>query len=198
MGATTRQYQPEGLDLNGSQYTVEQTGTDGHRRPEYEATDAAGETVFSATYEMYQTNDSFAFFDADGEEIVTVTATGALDIAGDYTLTDTQTGQELVVLENDFSLLRDTWRIRDADDGSVLAELTSRGGVATLARKLLPFGSWLGHEYTIGDPDGDAVGSIESGFGIFDEYEVTIADTSSVPLVAVVAGVAVIDGIQAN
>ncbi|SDJ68230.1 Uncharacterized protein YxjI [Halovenus aranensis] len=198
MGATTRQYQPETLALSGSQYTVEQTGTDENMRPEYEATDAAGETVFSATYEMYQTKDSFAFFDGDGEEIVTVTATSALDMAGDYTLTDTQTGQDLVVLENDFSLLRDTWRIRDADDGSVLAELTSRGGVATVARTLLPFGRWLGHEYTIADRDGEAAGTIESGFGILDEYEVTIADTSSVPQVPVVVGVAVIDGIQAN
>lgn len=192
----TRGYQPERLELTGSRYTVEQTGTDENMRPEYEATNEAGEVVFEATYEMYQANDSVSFVDADGAELFTVTAAGTLDIAGDYVLTDAHTEDDLLILDNDFSLGQDSWRIRDPEDRSLLAELSSRGGAVTLARKLLPFGGWLGHEYEITDSAGEAVGSAESGFAVFDEYEITIADTSSVPMVGIVAALAVIDGIQ--
>jgi uncharacterized protein YxjI len=195
---TTNQYQPEALDLSGSRYTVEQTGKDKNMRPEYEAKDTAGETIFSGLYEMYQTKDKFAFTDGDGDEMFTVEASGTLDIAGDYILTDSHTGEDLVVLENDFSLLRDSWRIRDADDESLLAEITSRGGFVTVGRKLLPFGRWIGHRYEITDAEGDSVGSIESEFAMFDEYDITISDTSSVPTAPIVIGTIVIDGIQAN
>jgi uncharacterized protein YxjI len=198
MKTPTQQYEPEAIDLSDTEYTVEQTGTDKNMRPEYEAKDPTGDTIFSGLYEMYQTKDAFTFADADGNELFTVTASGTLDIAGDYILTDSHTGEDLVVLENDFSLLQDTWRVRDADDESLLAEITSRGGLVTVGRKLLPFGQWIGHRYEITDAEGDAVGSIESGFAILDEYEITVSDTSSVPIAPIVVGTIVVDGIQAN
>jgi uncharacterized protein YxjI len=198
MRATTERYEPEAIDLSGSQYTVEQTGKDENMRPEYEATDVTGDTVFSAVYNMYEKKDEFAFADADGTEICTVKAKDTWDIAGDYVLTDSHTGDDLVVLENDVSLFRDTWRVRGADDGSLLAEITSRGGLVTAGRKLLPLGGWIGHEYDITDAEGDSVGSIESEFAMFDEYEITITDASSVPTEAILMCTVVVDGIQAN
>lgn len=198
MKTPTQRSQPEAIELSGTQYTVEQTGKDKNMRPEYEARDVTGDTIFSGLYEMYQTKDAFSFADADGNELFTVTASGTLDVAGEYILTDSHTGEDLVVLENDLSLLQDTWRLRDVDDGSLLAEINSRGGVVTLGRKLLPFGGWIGHRYEITDAEGDGVGSIESDFAMFDEYEITISDTSSVPTAPIVIGTIVIDGIQAN
>lgn len=198
MRTTRQQYQPEAIDLSGTQYTVEQTGSDTNMRPEYEARDAAGDTIFSGVYRMYQGKDEFPFVDADGTEIFTVTASGTWDVAGDYLLTDSHTGEPLVVLDNDFSLLQDTWRIRDADGGSLLAEINSRGGLVTVGRKLLPLGQWIGHAHEITDAEGDVVGSIESDFALLDEYEITLSDTSSVPTEAVVIGTIVIDAIQAN
>lgn len=188
----------DALDLSSSQYTVEQTGQDGHRRPEYEARNVAGDVVFRCTYRMYEGEDRFPFVDTDGTELFEVTAAGTWDVAGEYVLTDSQTGEELVVLDNDFSLLRDTWRIRDADDGSVLAEVESRGALYTVGRKLLPAGQFVGHRFEVTDADGASVGTIESDFAIHDEYEVTISDASSVPVGPLVAGTVVIDAIQGN
>ena len=112
----SRQYEPTEIDLSGTQYTVEQTGRDENFRPEYEARDAAGDTIFRTTYQMYEGTDEFPFVDADGTEICRVEAVDTWDIAGDYLLTDSQTGDDLVILDNDFSLLQDTWRVRDAGD----------------------------------------------------------------------------------
>jgi len=193
-----QRYEISSLGLSGTEYTVEQTGTDKNFRPEYEARDVTGETIFRCTHEMYEGNDTFPFVDTDGTELFTVEATGNWDIAGDYLLTDGQTGEDLVVLDNDVSLVQDTWRIRDAEDESILATINSRGALYTLARKLLPAGQWIGHSFEIADPEGSSVGTVESGFAVFDRYEVTIRDRSSVPAGPIVAATVVIDAIQEN
>jgi len=69
-----------------------------------------------------------------------------LDVAGDYMLTDARTGADVVLLDNDFSLLQDTWRIRDPQTGEKLAEINSRGGAVTMARNLLPLGYLIPHK----------------------------------------------------
>lgn len=196
--AAPRAYEPVGVDVSGDRFTVEQTGQDENFRPEYEARDGTGETLFRTTFQMYEGADSFPFVGADGEELFTVEAEREWDVAGDYLLTDDQTGEALVVLDNDFSLLQDTWQIRDADDGSVLAEVESRGALATLARTVLPAGQFVGHEYQVRDGDGDDAGTIETGFGVFDEYEVTFQDAGRLPRTPVVAGAIVVDAIQGN
>src|SRR6056297_1522578 len=193
-----QQYEIAALGLSGTEYTVEQTGADKNFRPEYAARDVAGDTIFRCTHQMYEKTDTFPLVDTDGTELFTVEASGKWDIAGDYLLTDSQTGDELVVLDNDLSLLQDTWRIRDAEDESLLAEINSRGALFTVGRKLLPVGQWIGHELEITDADGDSVGTIESDFAVFDQYEITISDSSSVPIDPIVAGTVVIDGIQEN
>lgn len=193
-----QQYEITTLGLSGSQYTVEQTGTDKNFRPEYEARDVTGETIFRCTHQMYEETDTFPFVDTDGNELFTVEAGGSWDIAGDYLLTDSQTGEELVVLDNDLSLFEDTWRIRDAEDESIIAEINSRGAFFTVARKILPVGQWIGHNFEITDAEGDTVGTIESDFAVFDQYEVTISDSSSIPVGSIVAGTVVIDAIQGN
>jgi uncharacterized protein YxjI len=149
---------------------------------------------------MYEGKDEFPFVDADGTEICRVKAIDTWDIAGEYLLTDSRTDEELVILDNDLSLLQDTWRLRDADDQSLLGEITSRGALFTLARKLLPAGQGIAHQYEITDADGDSVGSIEGDFALFgfDQYEITLTDTSSIPTEPVVIGAIVIDAIQGN
>jgi uncharacterized protein YxjI len=193
-----QQYEITGLDLSGTQYTVEQTGQDKNLRPEYEARDTTGETLFRCTYNMYQGKDAFPFVDDAGNELFTVEAITTVDIAGDYLLTDSHTGEDLVVLDNDFSFFQDTWRIRDADDESLLANITSRGGLITAARKFLPAGQFIGHRLTLTDAEGRSVGTIESDFAIRDQYDITISDSSSIPIAPIVAGTIVIDAIQGN
>lgn len=196
----TQQYELSAIDLSGSQYTVEQTGRDKNFRPEYEARDVAGNTIFRTTYQMYEGKDEFPFVDADDTEICLVKAIDTWDIAGDYLLTDSHTDEELVILDNDLSLLQDTWRLRDVDDHSLLAEINSRGALITIARKLLPAGQGIAHKYDITDSEGNPVGSIEGEFALFDfdQYEITLTDTSSVPTEPVVIAAIVIDAIQGN
>ncbi|MFC6614244.1 hypothetical protein ACFQAS_04620 [Halopenitus salinus] len=195
-----QQYELSAIDLSGSQYTVEQTGRDGNFRPEYEARNVTGDTLFRTTYQMYEGKDEFPFVDADGTEICRVKAVDTWDIAGDYLLTDSHTDEELVIFDNDLSLLQDTWRLRDADDGSLLAEISSRGALFTLARKILPAGQGIAHKYEIADSEGNRVGSIKGEFALFDfdQYEITLTDTSSIPTEPVVIAAIVIDAIQGN
>lgn len=197
MGAP-EQYEITGLGLAGTEYTVEQTGQDENFRPEYEAKDVTGDTIFRCTYEMYEERDAFPFVDADGNELFTVEATGTWDIAGDYLLTDTQTGDELVILDNDISVLQDTWRIRDAADESLLAAITSRSALMTVARKFLPAGQFIGHRFDVTDADGTTIGTIQSGFAIHDQYDIEIQDRSAVPIDPILAATVVIDAIQSN
>jgi len=182
------------VDLSDDRYTVEQHSI----RNKYEAMDAEGNTVLRGKHEMFKVKDEFPFTDPDGNEAFTIKASGVMDIAGDYLLTDGQTGDELVILDNDFSILQDTWTIRDADDRSVLAEITSRGAVITLARQFLPFGEWIPHKYEIVDETGAHVGQIDGQFSLKDRYEISIDDASSVPKEPIVAGAMVIDAIQGN
>ena len=195
---TLQQYEISGLGLSGTEYTVEQTGQDKNFRPEYEARDVTGETIFRCTYNTYEGKNGTPFVDDHNNELLTVTASGTLDMAGDYLLTDSQTGEDLIVLDNDFSLFQDTWRIRDAEDGSLIAEISSRGGLITVSRKLLPVGQFIGHKFEITDAEGNSVGTIESDFAINDQYGITISDASSVPIDPIVVSAVVIDAIQGN
>jgi len=196
----SQQYGPSAIDLAGSQYTVEQTGRDKNFRPEYEARDVTGDTLFRTTYQMYEGKDEFPFVDADDTEICRVKAIDTWDIAGEYLLTDSRTDEELVILDNDLSLLQDTWRLRDVDDESLLAEIRSRGALFALARKLLPAGQGIAHQYEITDSEGNSVGSIEGAFALFDfdQYEISLTDTSSIPTESVVIAAIVIDAIQGD
>ncbi|MFC6889988.1 hypothetical protein ACFQEY_13340 [Halorubrum trueperi] len=146
---------------------------------------------------MYEKKDEFPFVDKDGTEICRVKAIDTWDIAGDYLLTDSRTDEELVIFENDLSVLQDTWRLSDANDQSLLAEINSRGAPVSLARKLLPGGQYLAHKYEISDANGDSIGTITGEFTLFDfdQYEIDLTDTSSIPTEPIVIAAIVIDAI---
>jgi uncharacterized protein YxjI len=188
------EYDITGIKLEDDHYTVEQSLI----RNKYKAFDDAGTIVLKGSQKMFKMKEEFPFTDADGKEVFTVKAGGIIDLAGDYMLTDSKTGEEMVVLDNDLSLLQDTWTVRDSDTDSKLAEINSRGGVVTLARNVLPFGELIPHKYEITDADGNHVGAIEGQFSLKDRYEITIDDASGVPKEPIVAAAMVIDAIQGN
>ena len=192
--ASDPKYDIAGIDLSDDQYTVEQSLI----RNKYRALDAAGNTILRGKQKLFRVKEEFPFADASGNDVFAVKASGIVDVAGDYLLSDTETGEDLVILDNDFSIFRDTWTIRDADSRTKLAEINSRGAVATLARRYLPFGEWIPHRYEITDADGNHVGSIRGQFSPRDRYEITIDDASSVPREPVLAAAMVIDAIQGN
>ncbi|ELZ26908.1 hypothetical protein C475_08236 [Halosimplex carlsbadense 2-9-1] len=187
-------YDIAGIELRDDSYTVEQSLI----RNKYKATDAAGNVVLRGKQKMLKMKEEFPFTDGNDNDVFTVKAGGIIDVAGNYVLSDAQTGEDLVVLDNDYSLLQDTWKIRDARDESKIAEINSRGALVTLARNLLPFGEIIPHKYEITDLDGDHVGSIEGQFSLKDRYEITIDDASNVPKEPIIAAAMVIDAIQGN
>jgi uncharacterized protein YxjI len=122
-----------------------------------------------------------------------------IDIAGNYAIIDSATGEEVAILDNDYSILQDTWRIRDAQTEAPVAKIESRGAAVTIARNAVPFlGPLIPHKYEITDADGDHVGNIDGQFSFRDRYEISIDDASDVPKEAVIAAAMVIDAIQGN
>ena len=187
-----RDYDISGVDLSDDRYVVEQSLI----RNKYRALDAAGNTVLKGKQKMFKMKEEFPFTDANGDEVFTVKAGGIIDVAGNYVLSDARTGEDLVVLDNDYSVFQDTWKIRDAGTEAKLAEISSRGALVTLARHYVPFGGWIPHKYEITDRDGNHVGNISGQFSLRDRYEITIDDASTVPKEPVVAAAMVIDAIQ--
>ena len=189
-----RDYDISGVDLSDDRYVVEQSLI----RNKYRALDAASNTVLKGKQKMLKMKEEFPFTDADGDEVFTVKAGGIIDVAGNYVLSDARTGEDLVILDNDYSLFQDTWKIRDARTEAKLAEINSRGALVTLARHYVPFGGWIPHKYEITGLDGKHVGNISGQFSLRDRYEITIDDASTVPREPVVAAAMVIDAIQGN
>jgi uncharacterized protein YxjI len=182
------------IDLSGTTYTVEQSLV----RNKYAAYDGDGELVLRAKQKLFKLKEEFPFVDADGNEVFTVKAGGILDVAGNYAILDAATGDRVAILDNDYSLFRDTWTIRDGDTEAALARITSRGALVTLARNALPFGELIPHRYEITDADGRHVGRIDGQFSLRDRYEIVVDDAGTVPRDAVVAAAMVIDAIQGN
>jgi uncharacterized protein YxjI len=187
-------YDIKGIELTDDSYVVEQSLV----RNKYKAMDKAGNVVIRGKQKMFKLKEEFPFVDADGNDVFTVKAGGIMDVAGNYVLTDAQTGEDVVILDNDYSILQDTWKIRDARTEAKIAEINSQGALVTIARNVLPFGGWIPHKYEISDVDGNHVGNIDGQFSLKDRYEITIDDASSVPKEPIIAAAMVIDAIQGN
>ncbi|WP_324663489.1 LURP-one-related/scramblase family protein [Haloarcula sediminis] len=187
-------YDIEGIELTDDSYVVEQSLV----RNKYKAMDRAGNVVIRGKQKMFKLKEEFPFVDAAGNEVFTVKAGGMLDVAGNYVLSDARTGEELVILDNDYSIFQDTWKIRDARTEAKIAEINSQGALVTVARNVVPFGELIPHKYEITDVDGRHVGNIDGQLSLKDRYEITIDDASNVPKEAIIAAAMVIDAIQGN
>jgi uncharacterized protein YxjI len=184
------------LDLSDDHYTVEQNLV----RNKYEAVDSSGNTVLRGKQKTFKLKEEFPFVDENGEEAFTVKAQQIRDYEGQYVITDARRGEDVVVLDHEYSLLEQitgaTWTIRDADTDAELAEITSRRFVGLFRTGLL--GNLIPHRYEITDADGGHVGTIAGELSMKDRYEIEIEDASSVPREPVVAAAMVIDAIEGN
>jgi uncharacterized protein YxjI len=192
--STPSTYDIKGIDLSDDSYTVEQSLV----RNKYKAMDAAGNVVLRGKQKMLKMKEQFPFVDGNGDEVFEVNAGGIIDVAGNYVLTDSKTGEDIVILDNDYSIFQDTWKIRDASTEAKIAEINSQGALVTIARNVVPFGGWIPHKYEITDQDGNHVGNIDGQFSLKDRYEITIDDASTVPKEPIIAAAMVIDAIQGN
>ncbi|EMA15655.1 LURP-one-related/scramblase family protein [Haloarcula marismortui] len=192
--STPSTYDIKGIDLSDDSYTVEQSLV----RNKYKAMDVAGNVVLRGKQKMLKMKEQFPFVDGNGDEVFEVNAGGIIDVAGNYVLTDSKTGEDIVILDNDYSIFQDTWKIRDASTEAKIAEINSQGALVTIARNVVPFGGWIPHKYEITDQDGTHVGNIDGQFSLKDRYEITIDDASTVPKEPIIAAAMVIDAIQGN
>jgi uncharacterized protein YxjI len=189
--ASTR-YDISTVDLDDDRYEVKQSAV----RNKYTVRDGAGEVVLRGKQKLFKMKEEFPFVTGDGEDAFTVKAGGIMDVAGNYAITDSGTGEEVVVLDEDFSLFVENWTIRDPDTGAALATIRSKSKPLAALRHLVSVANLIPNKYEIFDADGDHVGDIEGQFSLRDTYTVSIDDASTVPKEAVVAAACILDALE--
>jgi len=182
------------LDLSGDRYEVQQSLV----RNKYSVTDDSGTVVLRGKQKMFKMKEEFPFVDGDGKDAFSVKAGGILDVAGNYAIVDSGTGEEVVVLDEDWSLFAENWTIRDPNTGESLATIESKSAVMEVLRDFVGLANLIPNKYEIKDQQGGHVGSIDGQFGLRDTYTVTIDDASDVPREAVIAAACVIDALENN
>jgi uncharacterized protein YxjI len=188
----SEEYDIAALDLSDDEYEVKQALA----RNKYAVRDSAGTVVLRAKQKLFEMKEEFPFVTGDDEPAFSVKAGKILDVAGSYTIVDDTTGEEVVVLDEDFSLLVENWTVRDPDTGEALATIRSRSKVLSALRHLVDLANLFPNKYDIEDANGAHVGSIEGQFSLKDTYTVSIDDASTVPKEAVVAAACVIDALE--
>jgi hypothetical protein len=110
------------VTLDDDRYEVKQSAI----RNKYVVRDSSGDVVLRGKQKMFKMKEEFPFVTGDDEDAFTVKAGGILDVAGNYAITDAGTGEEVVVLDEEFSLFVENWTIRDPDTGETLATIRSK------------------------------------------------------------------------
>jgi uncharacterized protein YxjI len=178
--------------LDDDRYEVKQSVI----RNKYVVRDSAGNVVLRGKQKMFKMKEEFPFVTGDDEDAFTVKAGGIMDIAGNYVITDAGTGEDVVVLDEDFSLFVENWTIRDPDSGEPLATIRSKNKLLSALRHLVDIANLVPNKYEIFDANGDHVGDIEGKFSIRDTYTVSIDDASNVPKEAVIAAACILDALE--
>jgi uncharacterized protein YxjI len=180
------------VDLSDDRYEVKQSLV----RNKYTVRDSAGDVVLRGKQKMFKLKEEFPFVTGDGEDAFSVKAGGIVDIGGNYAIVDAGTGEEVVVLDEDYSLFVENWTIRDPDTGEALATIKSKNKLLSGLRHLVGAANLIPNKYEIFDADGGHVGDIEGQFSMRDAYTVTVDDASNVPKEAVVAAACILDALE--
>ncbi|WP_338740013.1 hypothetical protein [Haloplanus salilacus] len=191
-GSGPTPYDISTVELDDDRYEVKQSAI----RNKYVVRDSAGDVVLRGKQKLFKMKEEFPFVTGDGEDAFTVKAGGVLDIAGNYAITDAGTGEEVVVLDEDFSLFVENWTIRDPETGEALATIRSKNKLLSALRHLVSVANLVPNKYEIFDGNGDHVGDIEGQFSLRDTYTVSIDDASNVPKEAVVAAACILDALE--
>jgi uncharacterized protein YxjI len=180
------------VDLTDDRYEVRQSMV----RNKYAVRDSAGNVVLRGKQKMFKLKEEFPFVTGDDEDAFSVKAGGVIDIGGTYAIVDAGTGEEVVVLDEDYSLFVENWTIRDPETGAALATIRSKSKLMAGLRHLTSVANLVPNKYEIFDADGGHVGDIDGQFSLRDSYTVTIDDASDVPKEAVIAAACVLDALE--
>ena len=178
--------------LDDDRYEIKQPAI----RNKYIVRDSAGEVVLRGKQKMLKMKEEFPFLTGDGADAFTVKAGGIMDVAGNYTLTDAGTGEDVVVLDEEFSLLSETWRIRDPDSGRVLATIRSKNKLLSALRHLVEAANLVPNKYEVVDPDENHVGDIDGQFSLRDIYTASTDDATTIPKEVMIATACVLDALE--
>ncbi|WP_280588248.1 hypothetical protein [Halorubrum sp. Boch-26] len=190
--AEPSEYDISTVDLSDDRYEVKQSLV----RNKYAVRDSAGNVVLRGKQKLFKLKEEFPFVTGDGEDAFSVKAGGIMDVAGNYAIIDAGTGEEVVVLDEDYSIFVENWTIRDPDTGETLATIKSKNKLLSALRHLVGAANLIPNKYEIFDADGGHVGDIEGQFSMRDSYTVTIDDASDVPKEAVIAAACVLDALE--
>ena len=181
------------IDFNDNKYTVKQKAV----RNAYKVYNSAGEEILKTKQKLFKMKEEFPFSDPEGNEVFTVKAQNIMDIAGDYAITDSETGEKVAVLKKDFTILIHSWRIHDAN-GMEIATIRSRGKLIGLLRSLSELFDILPHKYTITDSETRQIGEIKQSFTLLrDRYEIEL-DEEVENKEAILAAAITIDALEGN
>ncbi|ELZ39870.1 hypothetical protein [Halorubrum tebenquichense] len=180
------------VDLSDDRYEVKQSMV----RNKYAVRDSAGDVVLRGKQKLFKLKEEFPFVTGDGEDAFSVKAGGIMDVAGNYAIIDAGTGEEVVVLDEDYSIFVENWTVRDPETGEALATIKSKNKLLSALRHLVGAANLIPNKYEIFDADGGHVGDIEGKFSMRDEYTVTVDDASDVPKEAVIAAACVLDALE--
>ena len=190
--AASTAYDLSVVDLDDDRYEVKQPAI----RNKYVVRDSNGEVVLRGKQKMFKMKEEFPFVTGDGEDAFTVKAGGILDVAGNYAIRDAATGDDVVVLDEEFSLFVENWTIRDPDTGQTLATIRSKNKLLSALRHVVDVANFVPNKYEIFDSDGAHVGDIEGQFSLRDTYTVSIDDASKIPKEAVIASACILDALE--
>ena len=180
------------VDLSDDRYEVKQSMV----RNKYTVRDSAGNVVLRGKQKLFKLKEEFPFVTGDDEDAFSVKAGGIVDIGGNYAIIDAGTGEEVVVLDEDYSLFVENWTIRDPDSGAALATIKSKNKLLSALRHLVGAANLVPNKYEIFDADGGHVGDIEGKFSMRDAYTVSIDDARDVPKEAVIAAACILDALE--
>ncbi|PSG99282.1 MAG: hypothetical protein BRC29_04110 [Nanohaloarchaea archaeon SW_7_43_1] len=180
------------IDLTDDFYTVTQNLV----RNKYTVKNSDGEEILQAKQKMFKMKEEFPFTDPDGNTVFTVKAERRLDIAGDYGVVDEETGENIVTLEKEFSILTHNWKIKDPEKDTLMATIESRGRIMGLLRSLMSLLEFLPHKYTIYNSDRDEIGEIREKFSLKDRYEIEIGELGKIPREAIIAAAISVDALE--
>jgi uncharacterized protein YxjI len=184
------------LELAGDRYTVEQGLI---RSSKYEARDEHGQTVLTAKKKRLSIKDRFPFQDAQGTDVFEVVSASMLDFdrKRDYVIVDAATDEEVVVLDEQFSLMSHKWSIRDPETSQIVATIESSSPITTLIRgRLGPLGGFIPRSFDIKDANGQVIGSIQGQLSFNDVYDVEVRSDYDGPREAIIAAAMIMDAVE--
>jgi uncharacterized protein YxjI len=180
------------VELDDDRYEVKQPFV----RNKYVVRDGAGEVVLRGKQKLFKLKEEFPFVTGDDEAAFSVEAGTVVDIGGTYAIVDAGTGEEVVVLDEDYSLFVENWTVRDPDSGAELATIRSKNRLLSALRHVFGPANLVPNRYEILDAGGDHVGDIDGQLSLRDSYTVSVDDASSVPKEAVIASACVLDALE--